>query len=275
MCKTRNRRPLIVWQLLGILVMSSGASAQDGKSRFEPVDMEGVTAMRDGSNLFLTVDDGIQTVTLPRLAAPIRRIAWDQDAMPSVIKLNPGTETWRISWESRPAGAKTLIVSLEAEPLVLDELEPIVATGDGSLFFPAHRGKTFGEKLRYEPQSYKNTVGYWTVGTDYVTWKFRVDLPGRYNVAILQGCGQGQGGSLARLSVQQKDSDEAAAELDFRVLETGHFQNFQWRHLGEIELTFGKDAFGKDMELKIVPLEISKKALMDVRAIHLVRLPAS
>ena len=95
----------------------------------------------------------------------------------------------------------------------------------------------------------------------------KVETPGRFNVGILQGCGKGQGGSDAVINIQNS-TDQSSTKLDFKVEETGHFQNFKWRTIGEIELSQGQQT------LEIRPVKIANKALMDVRAIHLVRLPA-
>lgn len=130
-----------------------------------------------------------------------------------------------------------------------------------------------GEKVRFEPQTFKNTVGYWTGKQDSATWRFDVREAGRFNVAILQGCGKGHVGSTARMEFMDptKSTDAGASPetmLEFEVLETGHFQNFQWRHLGTIELVKSGQ-----YDLRIIPTAIKKAALMDVRAINLVRLP--
>ena len=56
--------------------------------------------------------------------------------------------------------------------------------------------------------------------------------------------------------------------IEFEVFETGHWQNFQWVQLGEVELRHKGE-----VELKVAPKQIKKAALMDIRAIHLIRLP--
>lgn len=98
----------------------------------------------------------------------------------------------------------------------------------------AYQASTFGEKLRFEPQWYKNTVGYWAVLNDYATWQFTMDQPGTYSVAVLQGCGQGQGGSDGVMTL--RSGDGVTAELPFKTIDTGHFQNFRWNHLGAIDV---------------------------------------
>jgi hypothetical protein len=89
-------------------------------------------------------------------------------------------------------------------------------------------------------------------------------------VAVLQGCGSGQGGSTAVLTIASSKSGEQAEKLSqsFQVQETGHFQNFQWKQLEPVELK----AAGT-FKLEVAPEKIQKAALMDIRAIQLIRLP--
>jgi len=68
--------------------------------------------------------------------------------------------------------------------------------------------------------------------------------------------------------LKQVGADDSEAAIDFEVVETGHFQNFRWVHVGAVEL--GAEA---DYELRINPKEIRNAALMDIRAVHLIRLP--
>lgn len=128
----------------------------------------------------------------------------------------------------------------------------------------AWQAKTFGEKVLFEPQWYRNTVGYWAVETDYATCDLEIDQPGTFSIAMLQGCGKGQGGSDALVTLRQKD--QIIARLPFQTVDTSHFQNFRWSHLGMI----GISATGT-YQLRIDATRIAKVALFDVRAIHLVR----
>jgi hypothetical protein len=66
--------------------------------------------------------------------------------------------------------------------------------------------------------------------------------------------------------ISLRQQDNVKAELTFQTLDTGHFQNFRWRHLGEITLT---DA--GEYELRIEAKRIAKNAFCDVRAVQLVR----
>lgn len=239
------------------------------KYRFAAADDEGSKAYRDSRTVFFRVPEKAKKLTMPRLAAPLYTVYWlGQQSATGVIKVHPEQETWIVSWNGRPKGAKILAIQLGAPPKLTSEIQPIQASGDGSYWVPGHLGVTEGEKIRYEPQTFKNTVGYWVGKDDNVTWTIEAVLPGKFNVGILQGCGKGQGGSIAVLSCSN-ESGLNTSELEFEVAETGHFQDFQWRHIGVLEL---KDA-GK-LSLNIRPKKIAKNALMDIRMLVLTPLPA-
>lgn len=277
-----NRRVASV-VLVILAIFDLGYSEDSVRTRFQEADTEHVTAFRDSQAIYLEIhDEELKSVSVPRLAAPLASVEWvgaaDSDG---TIDVQPEPEYWTISWDSRPSAAKMLAVRFADKPLLLAELLPLQSTSDGSFILPAHFAVTSGEKIRYEPQTFKNTVGYWVGKQDRASWTIDVKSPGRFNVAVLQGCGAGQGGSKARISFQPiadgvhvkaavatEASATDAVNLDFEVLETGHFQNFQWRHLGEVEI-----AEADCLSVTVSPTAIKKNALMDIRAIHLIRLP--
>lgn len=215
---------------------------------------------------------------LPRFAAGVRSISSPEN--PEVTwELKPEVNSWLIApvRGHSPARSGHLEIQLDSEAQLLDEISPQAPGADGSIWLPAHAGVVSGTHLRYEPQPHKNTIGYWTEAADYASWRFVLDRPGRFNLAVLQGCGRGQGGSLARVAIlsvpaesssQPADQTELAAEIEFEVKETGHFQNFQWLQLEAIQLNQA-GAY----ELTVSPKVIRKNALVDIRAIHLIRLP--
>jgi hypothetical protein len=257
---------LPVIALLVFIALPSHAENQI--KRFEAAESKGVTATRAGNILLLEVEESVKSpIKIPRLAAPLRYLYWEGADGSSGFQLKPEPEHWVISWKNRPKNATTIVLSMDAPPRLLSELKTVKATGDGSFYLPAHLATTTGEKVRYEPQPNKNTVGYWVGKQDAATWTIHLDEPGRFNVAVLQGCGKGQGGSTATMSFISPVKD-ITPKLDFEVVETGHFQNFQWVRLGEIELRHAGE-----VEVNVVPKQIKKAALMDIRAIHLIRLP--
>lgn len=232
---------------------------------------ETVQVFVDQNTIWLTpTKKGLENknIILPRLCSPIRSVSWESKAATleskSRIEVKPELRTWTINFDSQPSDDAVIRMELDAPPLLLEDLPPVKPAADGSILLQAYQATATGEKLRFEPQWFKNTVGYWTVQDDYVTWNFEVDQPGTYSVAVLQGCGTGQGGSEAKLTVLCKAS--TAAELDFKILETGHFQNFRWQDLGAVHLTES----GKH-QLRIAPIKIAKAAMGDIRMVHLVR----
>ncbi len=205
---------------------------------------------------------------VPRFCAAIRSTVLVMGEQTLPLDVSPEVDHWILSLKNPPAELSGIVVlEFDSAPLLIDELSPINQLGDGSLWLAAHFAKTSGDKLRYEPQPHKNTVGYWTVPTDSVQWNLRVEKAGKFNLAVLQGCGAGQGGSLANIQIKGADG-KLVFETSFEVLETGHFQNFQWKQLEAVEL---KEP--GNYSLKVQPKQIRKAALMDIRAIQLLRLP--
>jgi len=201
-------------------------------------------------------------LTIPRLFTSLRSAGFK--GLPATkVEVVPEPTLWRVRWQKAPAEGSAIVLDCDWPPLLAEELKPIEAAGDGSLFLHGCWAKTCGEKLRYEPQPHKNTVGFWTKADDEALWSFTVARPGRYAVAILQGCGKGQGGSDAILTIGP--SGEPGVDLAFSPIETGHFQNFRWVDLGSVVL----ESAGQQ-ELRVKPTRIAKAALCDIRAISLV-----
>ncbi|MEO6788675.1 MAG: sulfatase-like hydrolase/transferase [Chthoniobacteraceae bacterium] len=128
------------------------------------------------------------------------------------------------------------------------------AKGDIRLF--AKDARVHATNMRYEPQTYKNTLGYWTKPEDWADWEFDVPAPGRYEVEITQGCGKGSGGAKVAVEV-------AGTVLDFTVQDTGHFQDFIQRTIGTVQLPAGKQT------LAVKPQTKPGAAVMDLRRVVL------
>ena len=114
-----------------------------------------------------------------------------------------------------------------------------------------------GKTVRYEPEPHKNTIGYWSDVTDWVSWDFDVPAAGTYAVHVLQGCGAGSGGAEVELAV-------ADQTITFTVEDTGHFQNFIDRQVG----TFTFDRPGRHT-LAVKPKTKPGVAVMDLRQVTL------
>lgn len=254
---------LMLWavDVLGAEGVPEGATAVEALTR------DGTAAYVEGQTVWLVVgDDALQKrrVVIPRLCAPVRSIHWAHDESRDGIELVPEPKEWVISWKATPDGQAVLVLELDAAPLLPNASPRAEPAGDGSVMLHACQAQTVGEKLRFEPQWYKNTVGYWAVPTDYAGWQLKITQPGEYSVAVLQGCGEGQGGSDAVVSLRQ--GNDVKSSLEFVTVDTGHFQNFRWNHLGTLKVTESGE-----YQLRIEAKRIARGALFDVRAIHLVR----
>src|SRR5688572_3095112 len=127
------------------------------------------------------------------------------------------------------------------------------------ILLQASKAIVHGEMLRYEPQTNKNCLGYWTRAEDWAEWKFAVERPGVFEVEVWQGCGKGNGGSDVRVEV-------AGQNFDFVVDETGHFQSFIPRKLGRVH--FWKAG---EFTLAVKPQNKKAAAVMDIRQVTLGR----
>ncbi len=126
------------------------------------------------------------------------------------------------------------------------------AAGDIRLH-PAE-AQVHGEKLRYEPQPMKRTLGFWVNATDWADWTFDVPKAGKYEVEVLQGCSGG--GSEVAVEV-------AGQTLTFTVENTGAFQHFILRTIGAVDLPAGKQT------LAVKPQTKKGGAVMDLRQVTL------
>jgi lysophospholipase L1-like esterase len=126
------------------------------------------------------------------------------------------------------------------------------------ILLPASKAIVHGETLRYEPQTNKNCLGYWTKPDDWAEWKVEVIRPGVYDLEVWQGCGKGNGGSDVRVEIADQN-------FDFVVDETGHFQSFIPRKLGRVH--FWKAG---EFTLTVKPQNKKAAAVMDIRQIKLI-----
>ena len=119
------------------------------------------------------------------------------------------------------------------------------------------KAKTHGEKLRYEPEQVKNTLGYWTNPADWAEWEFQVTRPGKYEIHLWQGCGTGCGGSEIGI-------ETAGQTVTSNVEETGHFQNFKERVVGQVNF-----AETGPQRLEVRVRKMAGPAVMDLRLVVL------
>ncbi|HYE33451.1 MAG TPA: hypothetical protein VEH27_18655 [Methylomirabilota bacterium] len=128
---------------------------------------------------------------------------------------------------------------------------------DGVILLHARDVEIHGSMVRYEPQTNKNTIGYWMKVEDWVSWDFYAPKAGTYQVEILQGCGPKHGGSTVAYECNGQ-------RLETTVIETKHFQDFITRDLG----VFKFDAPGR-YTLAVRPQKKPGGAVMDLRQVTL------
>jgi arylsulfatase A len=134
----------------------------------------------------------------------------------------------------------------------------VVQQPDGIVFLHSSNAVVHGSTLRYESQTNKICLGYWTNPQDWAEWNFEIKTPGTYTVEVTQGCGKGQGGSEVNAEIGGKT-------LPFVVKDTGAFQNWEAVNVGTVTLeTTGAQT------LAIKPQNKKKAAVMDIHWIRLV-----
>ena len=119
--------------------------------------------------------------------------------------------------------------------------------------------KVNGVTLRYEPASKKRCLGYWSNPSDWASWDFTVNQPGKYKVTVRQGCGKGHGGSTASIILGDQ-------KLSFEVEDTGGFQNWKNLTLGTLQI---EEAGLKKLEVR--PINKKGVAVMDIQEIILTK----
>ncbi len=144
-----------------------------------------------------------------------------------------------------------------ADPAAPASPKPVFAGADGIVSMHASNAVVHGTMLRYEPQTNKLCLGFWTRAEDWAEWKFTVAKPGDYVVEIWQGCGTGNGGSDVIAEV-------AGKSFPFVVEDTGHFQKFIPRRVGTVALTAGTHT------IAVKPQNKKKAAVMDIRFVKII-----
>lgn len=230
-------------------------------------DFAGVSsAVRQGQYIQIVPSETGRTqhyIRTPRFCAALASV--ECIGRPQVkVKVHPEPTQWRFQWSVGFPQDGELLVKFDSPPLLLSEQQIQGPGSDNSIFLRACEAETKGEKLRYEPQPYKNTVGFWTEQSDSALWQCHLQESGWYSVGLLQGCGEGQGGSEGRITFVKNGKEIDA--ITCVVKETGHFQNFEWVHSGHVLI----DEAG-DYTVIIQPTHIKLKAFGDIRAVSIVR----
>ncbi len=119
------------------------------------------------------------------------------------------------------------VVALE----VKDELnvEPVLTNqeADGTLTLPAELVEIHGGGARVESIGGRPNIGFWTDGRDWVSWRFKLTKPGRFDVMA----------SVATPAESSKfELTVGDQKLTAQVASTGNYQTFKTVTLGAIEL---------------------------------------
>ncbi len=237
----------------------------------------------------VTIDDWLQIkadtrpaanqLVIPRLFHVVRTVLVGRANAPEsweYTDIQPELTEWRIPIPKNLQQAESIQVWLQFGSPFNGRTGPkvIQPATNGSIVFPAREATTFGSKLRFEPQTFKDTVGYWAEITDSASWNFSTPRAGIYRLEVLQGCGAGMGGSRVVCEI----GDQA---LEFDVIETGHFQRFIWRRVGNgtIKLPAANNlrfhlkaihkphgAVGDFRQLRLIPVQ-TVKTNGDIRAV--------
>ena len=236
-------------------------------------DWKLVEQYEDGSlELYNLAKDPSETTDLAaaepaRVAALRGKLeAWRRSVGADPIKANVSFR--RSLWEE--CFVKTDVTRLKAmatseamRPLLADwrkAMNDSAVEGSNSLLFlEARDAQVKATKMKYEDLPQKDTLGFWVNVEDTASWTFKAPLAGKYRVTVLQGCGKGNGGSTVAV-------EAGAGRCEFTVEETGHFQRFVPREIGQLELAAG------DNTLTIRPLKKAKSAIMDLRRVILERI---
>lgn len=143
-----------------------------------------------------------------------KNLAEEPAHAPRVKAMVSKLDTWRIK-----TGAQMMLPN--------PAYKPSPQGADGTITMLGQHADVHGAMLRFEPLPHKNTLGYWVNPTDWASWEFEVAKPGKFTMEITYGCGNGSGGSEVEFAV-------GGQVLTFKVEQTGGFQAFVKRELGEM-----------------------------------------
>jgi hypothetical protein len=131
---------------------------------------------------------------------------------------------------------------------------PVPQADDLSITLHARDAIVHGTKLHFERTPEKNTLGFWTLEQDWVSWDFELKKPGTFVVVAMQGS---PGGSELDLAV-------GGQTLHWTVADTGSYHTFTFKELGRVTLP----AAGPQT-LTLKPTKKVGGAVMDLRQIIL------
>jgi hypothetical protein len=135
--------------------------------------------------------------------------------------------------------------------------QPAEQAEDGSVTLKAAEAIVHGHAARYESGGGKDNIGYWTDPEDYVTWSFKVTVPGTFDVKITYACADGVGGSEYTVAIAEQ-------ELGGTVSDTGDWVAFVTQKLGTVKI--GKTG---TYTLSVTPKTMPHSAVMNLKSVTL------
>jgi arylsulfatase A len=139
--------------------------------------------------------------------------------------------------------------------------QPRLKLLEGAIWLAASQAVPHGTRLRYEPETYKNVLGYWTEVADWAEWEFDCGIDGPAELEVHCGCGAGNGGSEVEIVVTFADG--STQRIPWTVRETGHFQNIVIEDLGIVNAKPGR------ARLEVRPRSKKAAAVVDIRQVVL------
>jgi alpha-L-fucosidase len=149
-----------------------------------------------------------------------------------------------------------IVVEIEGERSVAPR--PAEQAKDGSVTLGAVEAIIHGHTARYESGGGKDNIGYWTNPDDYVTWAFKVTVPGSFEVKITYACADGVGGSEYTVAIAEQ-------ELGGTVSDTGNWTAFVTQKLGRVKI--GKTG---THTLSVRPRTMPQSAVMNLKSVTLI-----
>lgn len=136
---------------------------------------------------------------------------------------------------SIPADAQPVIIfqtigqiELATKPLVVKQSKESVSYTGGSLC--DHSRKTAAVRSAAS----QNTLAHWADVEHWAEWHVEIAHPTGFKVENHQGCGKGQGENTGEIEI-------AGSKCQFEIEDTGHFQNFQAKTVGSVQVAEAGD----------------------------------
>jgi len=147
------------------------------------------------------------------------------------------------------------VLEIEGKP----EIAPYVTTqaADGSVNLPAEDAVIHGKTAKCQVMDDHTNIGYWTDKNDWVSWNFRVEKPGKFDVQIRLACDASTPDSEYAVTVAEQT-------LQGKVESTGDWNKFVTRTLGTVTLSKAGH-----YTLSVKPTAMPHSAVMNLESVTL------